>query len=1152
MAANEARCDALGANCMCSEPLNTSIYAQDTTSYFNPADTIVSDKQCVRATGLPGTALEDGAGFRYVVETAGEMLAALPSGHLPGLKVLRTKTTAEGNTSGGGQFIGHTFSASDPTARRSFRFYMYWSPTYELENVACVNSSKILEFGTMPSLAAVLSGNGNYDLYGWTGWMKDPLDCCIRGPSESTTWGTYTEPAIRGKWFRFELVATNVTSTGPTTNLTIYMKNITDNLPEVTLIDTTVPTTQPNGLQWDSILATTLKPASGNSINEMFINAFRNGTCGGYKGFSHLLAAAWDTDAGQRIGAACEVEGGCGGTPAPTPDTSTPTTPSSLTATAVSTTQINLSWSASTDNVGVTGYKIYRNGTQIATVAGTSYSNTALTPSTLYSYTISAYDASGNTSVQSASASATTQATPVVSTTPVGSWSFDTTDLTTTTAIDRSGLNNTLTLTSAPARITGKVNQALSFDGIASTASCTDASCGGTTKLDMGTSDWTVSAWVKTTATGNIVTKSGFICGGNPDGWTVYISGTGTLQVGLNDSAAGCVFSPSDGAIINNGSWHHVTAVFNRAGNVVRYVDGIQTGTTASIASLSGVSIDSSAGFRIGSRDATGDSGFLNGAIDEVKVYPRALSLSEIQALSAAGTPAPDTTTPSVSLTAPASGATVSGATVTVSATASDNTGVSGVQFLLDGIALAAEDTTSPYTVTWNTTSSTNGTHTLTATARDAAGNTTTATGVTVTVSNTVSSSATCEAATGSKCYYVSNKTGSGTGTFSNPYGMADLPRSDTPSCSLSSPAIEPLVAGDVLYFRGGNYSFTTCGTADYWATGYIRPARSGVAGKPITFKAYPSETVQVQVGSGTQPAFGTVGLSYIRFQGFTLLGGFGMITGRNNEVSYNEIIGSFVNNVFNHDGIAIGITGDVTDAPWIHHNIIHGVTGLSENSAGLKFYSTTNAIVEDNYIHDNTSGIFDKESGNANTYRRNYLTANQKAQFYGNNQGAPMLVYIYDNVIDGGIDLHSLSNGSQIHDNLIRGNKLASSWLGEVWNSNLWNNIVVSKSTGITAYEEDVSSFVNVEPNPHLRYMNYNLYDATPSYSFGKYSTIPQLFAMSDMRNRGFEQNSSVATNSQIFVDEISYNLQNAWKTSGRYGDAYGPDNIAQIINPN
>src|SRR5439155_21586177 len=62
--------------------------------------------------------------------------------------------------------------------------------------------------------------------------------------------------------------------------------------------------------------------------------------------------------------------------------------------------------------------------------------------------------------------------------------------------------------------------------------------------------------------------------------------------------------------------------------------------------------------------------------------------------------------------------------------------GVAGVQFTLDGAPLGAEDTAAPYATTWNTTTASNGSHTLSAVARDAAGNMATATPVTVTVNN--------------------------------------------------------------------------------------------------------------------------------------------------------------------------------------------------------------------------------------------------------------------------------------------------------------------------------------------------------------------------------------------------------------------------------
>ncbi len=101
---------------------------------------------------------------------------------------------------------------------------------------------------------------------------------------------------------------------------------------------------------------------------------------------------------------------GSSGSGSGTTDTEAPSIPSGLSASAVSSSQINLSWTASTDNVGVAGYKIYRGGAQIATTNSTSYSNTGLSASTGYCYNLSAYDSAGNTSNQGTQACATTSA----------------------------------------------------------------------------------------------------------------------------------------------------------------------------------------------------------------------------------------------------------------------------------------------------------------------------------------------------------------------------------------------------------------------------------------------------------------------------------------------------------------------------------------------------------------------------------------------------------------------------------------------------------------------------------------------------------------------------------------------------------------------
>ena len=100
-----------------------------------------------------------------------------------------------------------------------------------------------------------------------------------------------------------------------------------------------------------------------------------------------------------------ESSSGTGNTPA---DTTPPTTPAGLTAAAAGSTGANLSWSASTDNVGVTGYIMRRNGVQVATPATTSYADTGLSAATTYSYTVAARDAAGNTSPDSTSVSVTT------------------------------------------------------------------------------------------------------------------------------------------------------------------------------------------------------------------------------------------------------------------------------------------------------------------------------------------------------------------------------------------------------------------------------------------------------------------------------------------------------------------------------------------------------------------------------------------------------------------------------------------------------------------------------------------------------------------------------------------------------------------------
>jgi len=122
-----------------------------------------------------------------------------------------------------------------------------------------------------------------------------------------------------------------------------------------------------------------------------------------------------------------------------------------------------------------------------------------------------------------------------------------------------------------------------------------------------------------------------------------------------------------------------------------------------------------------------------------VKAEDAAGNLSGASNEASAAVTSADSSPPSVSITAPAAGATVTG-TVTVAASAADNVGVAGVQFQLDGNPLGPELTAAPHSMSWDTAPAANGTHALTAVARDAAGNRTTSAAVTVDVENAAAS----------------------------------------------------------------------------------------------------------------------------------------------------------------------------------------------------------------------------------------------------------------------------------------------------------------------------------------------------------------------------------------------------------------------------
>jgi chitodextrinase len=198
-------------------------------------------------------------------------------------------------------------------------------------------------------------------------------------------------------------------------------------------LDTTPPTT-PTGLTANAVSPTRIdlswSPSSDNDVVANY-RLYRNGvlattlTSTTYQntGLSPSTTYSYRVDAIDATGNASGLSSAVTVTTPSAPDTTAPTTPTGLTATAASDSRINLSWVAATDNVAVTGYRVFRNGSLLATVGNvTTFASTGLAASTTYSYAVRALDGAGNVSGQSTAASATTPAVPDTTgpTTPTG------------------------------------------------------------------------------------------------------------------------------------------------------------------------------------------------------------------------------------------------------------------------------------------------------------------------------------------------------------------------------------------------------------------------------------------------------------------------------------------------------------------------------------------------------------------------------------------------------------------------------------------------------------------------------------------------------------------------------------------------------------
>jgi chitodextrinase len=394
----------------------------------------------------------------------------------------------------------------------------------------------------------------------------------------------------------------------------------------------------------------------------------------------------------------------------PAPDTQPATAPSGLTATGVSNAQINLSWTASTDNVAVTGYLIERctgsgclNFTQVGTTTGTgtTYSDSGLATSTTYSYQIRATDAAGNLSGYSNVASGTTLSTAPIQPIPGYVQSNYATPQATKSSV---------TIPFTGAQRAGDLNVVVVGwnDSTARVTSVTDTK-GNAYSLAIGPTQVAGSLSQSIYYATNI---AGATAGANTV--TVAFSPAAAYpDIRILEYRGVAHTNPLDGAIAATGSGSTTSTGPITTSNPIDLLVGANTIT--SLASAPG------AGFTL--RMITSPDGDLA----EDRVTATAGSYSATAALSYSGDWAmqlvafkaapPDGTPPNVSVSSPSSGAALTG-TITVTVNADDpDTGLQAIQLLVDGAPVGLIAPTSPGSFSLNTAQFANGTHAISASA---------------------------------------------------------------------------------------------------------------------------------------------------------------------------------------------------------------------------------------------------------------------------------------------------------------------------------------------------------------------------------------------------------------------------------------------------
>ena len=181
-----------------------------------------------------------------------------------------------------------------------------------------------------------------------------------------------------------------------------------------------------------------------------------------------------------------------------------------------------------------------------------------------------------------------------------------------------------------PTQTTGQIGKAQTF--VSASSQFINFSNGAVSyPMNMGTNDWTVSAWIKTGSDVECIISKGSGVPGPMDNWQMRITShlTGIVFM-MTKQNVGSLNTAQDGTVVGDNVWHYVTVRIVRNDKIYRYVDGSVTGTNLSCVALNGQNINSSQAGIIGGRDLPGNANFFNGVIDEVRISKVARSAAWI------------------------------------------------------------------------------------------------------------------------------------------------------------------------------------------------------------------------------------------------------------------------------------------------------------------------------------------------------------------------------------------------------------------------------------------------------------------------------------------------------------------------------------------